>query len=279
MVNIETPRIAAIPLICDSPHSGTTYPADFRFAVDFADLRKCEDTHVEKLWAAVPDVGGTLIHASFPRSYLDVNRTAFDIDVAMIEGEWPGEVRPSKRCLELGNGLVFSKTTTLKNIYDRKLSRAEAQHRIDTCWQPYRQTLIDALEQAKQGFHQRWHLNLHSMPSNAYERLGLPKGKVLADVVLGDLHGVACSPEFTSVVSDAFKQRGYTVSLNDPYAGMDIIQKHGNPGQGEHSLQIELNRAAYLNEQTREALPQFGKVQADITGLLADVANYVRQKI
>jgi N-formylglutamate deformylase len=117
------------------------------------------------------------------------------------------------------------------------------------------------------------------MPSNAYERLGLPKGKVLADVVLGDLHGVACSPEFTSVVSDAFKQRGYTVSLNDPYAGMDIIQKHGNPGQGEHSLQIELNRAAYLNEQTREALPQFGKVQADITGLLADVANYVRQKI
>jgi N-formylglutamate deformylase len=132
MVNIETPRIAAIPLICDSPHSGTTYPADFRFAVDFADLRKCEDTHVEKLWAAVPDVGGTLIHASFPRSYLDVNRTAFDIDVAMIEGEWPGEVRPSKRCLELGNGLVFSKTTTLKNIYDRKLSRAEAQHRIDT---------------------------------------------------------------------------------------------------------------------------------------------------
>jgi N-formylglutamate deformylase len=278
MVKIETPRITAIPLICDSPHSGTNYPADFKFAVDFADLRKCEDTHVEKLWAAVPDVGGTLIHASFPRSYLDVNRTVFDLDLSMIEDEWRGLVQPSKRCLELGNGLVFSKTTTLKSIYDRKLTSAEVKHRIDTCWNPYRQTLMKALEKAKQDAQHCWHLNLHSMPSNAYERLGLPQGRKLADVVLGDLHGVACSPEFTSVVSEAFKQRGYNVSLNDPYAGMDIIQKHGNPKQGEHSLQIELNRAAYLNEQTREALPQFSLVQADMTRVLTDVAVYIRQK-
>jgi N-formylglutamate deformylase len=242
-------------------------------------LRRCEDTHVEKLWAAVPQVGGTLIHASFPRSYLDTNRTAFDIDVSMLADNWPGQVQPTKRCLELGNGLVFSKTTTLQNIYDRKLSSAEVQHRIDTCWQPYRQALTAALDQAKQTHYQRWHLNLHSMPSNAYERLGLPKGKVLADVVLGDLHGAACGAEFTAVVADAFKQRGYTVSLNDPYSGMDLIQKHGNPALREHSLQIELNRALYLNEQTREPLPKFDKVQADISSLLTDVASYIRQQI
>lgn len=279
MVNIERPTTTPIPLVCDSPHSGTHYPADFNYAVDFADLRKCEDTHVEKLWAAVPLVGGTLVHASFPRSYTDTNRTEYDIDVSMLSAPWPGRAEPTARCLQLGNGLVFKQTTTMQSIYQRRLSVAEVQNRIDTCWRPYRHALIQALETARQQHGKRWHLNLHSMPSNAYERLGLPKGKVLADVVLGDLHGIACSEEFTAFVAKAFQQRGYTVAINDPYAGMDLIQKHGNPALGDHSLQIELNRALYLNEQTREPLPQFGKVQADITGLLADIADYIHHQL
>lgn len=279
MINIERPTTTPIPLVCDSPHSGTHYPADFNYAVDFADLRKCEDTHVEKLWAAVPLVGGTLVHASFPRSYTDANRTEYDIDVSMLNAPWPGRAEPTARCLQLGNGLVFKQTTTMQSIYKRRLSVAEVQNRIDTCWRPYRHALIQALETARQQHGKRWHLNLHSMPSNAYERLGLPKGKVLADVVLGDLHVTACSAEFTAFVAKAFQQRGYTVAINDPYAGMDLIQKHGNPALGDHSLQIELNRALYLNEQTREPLPQFGKVQADITGLLADIADYIHHQL
>ncbi len=285
MVNIELPQtsVTAIPLVCDSPHSGTHYPADFNYAVDLADLRKCEDTHVEKLWAAVPLVGGTLIHASFPRSYTDTNRTEHDIDVSMLDANWPGQVQPTKRCLELGNGLIFSKTTTLQAIYKRQLSVAEVQKRINTCWKPYRTALTESLAHAKQRHKQRWHLNLHSMPSNAYERLRLTQdvaqGKVLADVVLGDLHGTSSGIEFTDFVAQAFKQRGYTVAVNDPYSGMDLIAKHGNPAQGDHSLQIELNRAAYLNEQTREPLPQFGTVQTDISGILADLATYIQHKL
>jgi N-formylglutamate deformylase len=279
MVKTEYPGANAIPLVCDSPHSGTHYPDDFNYAVDFADLRRCEDTHVEKLWAAVPSAGGTLIHATFPRSYTDANRTEFDIDVSMLEGTWPGRAEPSQRCLELGNGLVFSKTTNLQPIYDRKLTIGEVQHRIQTCWQPYRQALAQALEMASQQHGKRWHLNLHSMPSNAYERLGLPKGKVLADVVLGNLHGAACGADFTVFVARAFEQRGYTVSINDPYVGMDLLKTHGDPKRQHHSLQIELNRALYLNEQTREPLPQFGKVQADITSLLTDLARYVQQQL
>lgn len=279
MVKTEHPHTPAIPLVCDSPHSGTHYPADFKFAVDVADLRRCEDTHVEKLWSAVPAVGGTLVHATFPRSYTDANRTEFDIDVRMIEGEWPGRAEPSQRCLGLGNGLVFSKTTTLQPIYDRKLSVAEVQHRIETCWRPYRQTLAQALDNASQAHGKRWHLNLHSMPSNAYERLGLPAGKVLADVVLGNLHGAACSEVFTAFMAEAFRARGYTVAINDPYAGMDLLVAHGDPTQHHESLQIELNRALYLNEQTREPLPQFGKVQADMSSLLAELANHIQQQL
>lgn len=279
MVTTEHPAAQALPLVCDSPHSGTHYPDDFRFAVDFADLRRCEDTHVEKLWAAVPRVGGTLIHAMFPRSYTDTNRTELDIDVNMIAGTWPGLAEPSKRCRELGNGLFFSKTTTLRSIYDRKLSVDELQHRIRHCWRPYRQALAQSLDEAVRRHGKCWHLNLHSMPSNAYERLGLPPGKVLADVVLGDLHGMSCGAEFVAVVRQAFEQRGYRVAVNDPYAGMDLLAAHGSPANQRHSLQIELNRKLYLNEQTREPLPQFGQVQADITSLLADLARYVQRQL
>ena len=276
MVNIERPTTTPIPLVCDSPHSGTHYPADFNYAVDFADLRKCEDTHVEKLWAAVPLVGGTLVHASFPRSYTDANRTEYDIDVSMLSAPWPGRAEPTARCLQLGNGLVFKQTTTMQSIYQRRLSVAEVQNRIDTCWRPYRHALIQALETARQQHGKRWHINLHSMPSNAYERLGLPKGKVLADVVLGDLHGIACSEEFTAFVAKAFQQRGYTVAINDPYAGQELLRRFGAPSRGHESLQIEINRAIYLNEQTREPLPHANRVRADITDLLHEMAAHIR---
>lgn len=279
MVKTELPGVDAIPLVCDSPHSGTHYPDDFNYAVDFSDLRKCEDTHVEKLWAAVPSVGGTLIHATFPRSYTDTNRTEFDVDVRMIAGAWPGTAEPSKRCLELGNGLFFSKTPTWQPIYDRKLSVGELQHRVHTCWRPYRHALAHALDNASLQHGKRWHLNLHSMPSNAYERLGLTPGKVLADVVLGDLNGRACSSDFTEFVAKTFRQRGYSVAINDPYVGMDLLATHGDPENHHHSLQVELNRRLYLNEQTREPLPQFSQVQADITRLLTDLARYVRQQL
>ena len=281
MVKIEfpEPQIKPIPLVCDSPHSGTDYPNDFNFSVDFADLRKCEDTHVEKLWAAVPQAGGTLIHATFPRSYIDNNRIEFDIDVTMFDTSWTDRAEPSKRCLELGNGLIFSKTTTLQSIYNRKLSAAEVRHRIATCWQPYRKALTDALDKAYQTHGKYWHLNLHSMPSNAYERLGLPKGKILADVVLGDLHGTACSAEFMAFVAASFKGLGYTVSINDPYAGMDIIAKHGRPELKKQSLQIELNRAIYLNEQTREPLPQFKKTQDDMSDILAEITSHIEHQL
>ena len=278
-VAIVRPHATAIPLVCDSPHSGTAYPGDFRFAVDLADLRRCEDTHVEALWADVPAVGGTLLHARFPRSYLDPNRARNDIDEAMLDEPWPEEVRPSAPCVNLGNGLVFSKTTTFKEIYDRRLSVGEVQRRIDTCWRPYRRALADAVQQATAAFGHAWHLNLHSMPSNAYERLGRTSAVPLADVVLGNLHGQSCSPEFTACVANAFQAQGYSVSVNDPYAGQDLVREHGRPGRGCESLQIEINRRLYLDEDTRMPLPRFGRVREDIGRVLEAIAIHLRAQL
>lgn len=269
--------VSPIPLVCDSPHSGTDYPSDFGHAVDRAALRRSEDTHVDTLWSAVPSWGGSLVCATFPRSYIDANRVETDVDVSMLDGEWPGPVDPSPRCVALGNGLVWRLTPEMLPIYDRRLGTHELAHRIEHYWRPYRRAVDEQLEQAAGRFGGYWHLNLHSMPSNAYERLGLPARRA-PDVVLGDLDGRTCEPEFLDVVRRAFADRGYGVSVNDPYKGQDLIRTAGRPGENRHSLQIEFNRALYMDEKTREPNAGFAALRADIGLVLREVACFVRTR-
>jgi N-formylglutamate deformylase len=276
-VHTVRPTCEPIALVCDSPHSGTYYPQDFDFSIALEQLRKCEDTLVEQLWDTAPLVGATLVHATFPRSYIDPNRSEDDIDVAMLDGEWTGPVAPSQPCLRLGNGLVFSQTPTREPIYARRLHASEIRHRIESCWRPYRRALTDALAQAEARHGGWWHLNLHSMPSNAYERLGLPD-KPLADVVLGNLHGASCSAAFADFVAAEFRRQGYTVALNDPYAGQDLVRSLGRPSRGQHSLQVEINRALYLNEKTREPKRQFQELRKRIQLVLQAIAGYIREE-
>jgi len=276
-VKVIPPADDPIALVCDSPHSGTYYPQDFDFAIELQQLRQCEDTLIEQLWDTAPLVGATLVHATFPRSYIDANRAEDDIDLAMLDGEWNGPVAPSDRCLRLGNGLVFSKTPTLEPIYNRKLHAREIAQRIESCWRPYRRALTDALAGASTRQGGWWHLNLHSMPSNAYARLGLPE-KPLADIVLGNLHGASCDAAFVDVVGEAFRRHGYTVALNDPYAGQDLVRSLGRPALGQHSLQVEINRGLYLNEKTREPKRQFPELRKRIHLVLQDIASYIREE-
>jgi N-formylglutamate deformylase len=276
---IVAPAVEPIALVCDSPHSGTAYPDDFGYAVDLADLRLCEDTHVEALWAGVPEVGGALLHAHFPRSYIDANRACTDIEAALLSEPWPGELQPSDRCSRLGNGLLYSRTTTLAPIYARRLGVAEVSHRIESCWRPYREALRSLIDQARRRHGRAWHLNLHSMPSNAYERLGLTSDKPLADVVLGDLRGVSCSAAFTRCVAEAFVSLGYTVAVNDPYVGQDLIREHGRPDEGCESLQIELNRSLYLDETTRQRSGRFERTRLDVEQVLRQLARFVRAQV
>jgi N-formylglutamate deformylase len=266
---------APLPLVCDSPHSGTHYPDDFGYAVEMAALRRSEDTHVDTLWSGVPQVGGSLICATFPRSYIDANRVESDVDVSMLNGPWPHPATPSARCVEQGNGLIWRLTPEYLPIYARLLSPEEAQRRITHYWKPYRQVVDDQLRRMAERFGGWWHLNLHSMPSNAYERLGL-KPRTLADVVLGDLDGSTCAPAFRDVVSSAFKARGYLVSVNDPYKGQDLIRSSGRPADNRHSMQIEINRALYMDEATREPNAHFSTLKGDIDRVLRDVAAFIQ---
>lgn len=272
---LEPPIAPAIALVCDSPHSGTRYPSDFRHAVDRAYLRRAEDTHVHALWAGAPAVGATLLHAHFPRSYIDPNRGLDDLDTALLDGAWPEPVHPGPKSL-LGYGLVWRNVDAATPIYDRRLSVSEIQHRIDCYYRPYHAALSQAIQDTHTQFGEVWHLNLHSMPNNAYERLRIQSPHPLADFVLGDRDGTTCDPAFVALVRDLLRDKGYRVTVNDPYKGVQLIAEIGKPALNRHSMQIEIRRPVYMDEQTRERNPDFDTVKQDLDAVLRAIADYLK---
>lgn len=266
-----------IALVCDSPHSGTSYPADFRHAVPRELLRRGEDTHVEALWQAVPAVGGTLLAASFPRTYIDANRTLDDLDAELLAAPWPHPLAPGEKT-RLGFGLVWRNVRAGVPIYDRALTVDEVRNRIDGYYRPYHAALADRIEAAAARFGGVWHLNLHSMPDNAYQRLGIANAHPLADFVLGDRDGTTCEPGFVELLERQLRERGYTVARNDPYKGVQLIARIGQPARNRHSLQVEVRRPLYMDEATRERNAGFARLQRDLEGVCASLAAYVRER-
>ncbi len=275
---LAEPLAAPLPLVCDSPHSGTFYPADFRAAAPLARLRGGEDTHVDALWEAVPRVGGMLIAATFPRVYIDPNRTLEDLDPDLLAAPWPQPLAPGEKT-RLGYGLVWRNLDATTPVYDRKLSVEEVQGRIARYYQPYHAALAQAVEGAHARFGAVWHLNLHSMPNNAYERLKIQSPHPLADFVLGDRDGSTCEPGMVDLVERELRAMGYTVARNDPYKGVQLIAQIGRPAERRNSLQIEIRRPLYMDEATRERNAGFVTVQRDLGRLSERIAEYLRQQI
>jgi len=277
---LRLPEADAIPLVCDSPHSGVRYPADFGFAMPFDALRSGEDTDVHLLWQQLPSVGATLLAAEFPRSYIDPNRDVEDLDTAMLSGPWEGPVNASEKT-RLGIGLIWRRAGQAKevDIYDRQLSPAEVRARIANYHAPYHAEMRKHIEAAYARFGTVYHLNLHSMPANSYESLQIKSEHRLADFVLGDRDGSTCAPEFIAMVAQALRSRGYSVTLNDPFKGVALIARLGRPAERRHSLQIEIHRGLYMDEITRERSSGFAKLQADLTAVSQDIAAYVKEQL
>jgi N-formylglutamate deformylase len=244
-IDVFRPAGSLLPIVIDSPHSGTHYPGDFGARVQPPLLRRGEDTHVDRLWGSAPDHGAVLVAARFPRAYIDPNRSLEDVDEALLDEPWPGRVVRSAKT-ELGVGLVWRLIGDEQPLYDRKLSVAEMTARIESCWRPYHAALGSALEEAAAQGGERWHLNVHSMPDDSYRRLKLPE-KPLADVVLGNLDGATSDEATMRLLEDVFRAHGYSVAWNDPFKGVEIIRASGRPERGWHSVQIEVKRSLYMD--------------------------------
>jgi N-formylglutamate amidohydrolase len=270
------PEAPEVPLVFDSPHSGTIYPEDFRFACPLDVLRTAEDTYVEELYGAAPAHGATLLAALFPRSYLDVNREIADMDPDLLDEPWPGALNPGEKT-RLGMGLVRRLAKPGLPVYDRKLSVAEVQARIARCYEPYHTALQAACDRLHRKFGVVWHVDCHSMPSEG-NAMSTDPGVRRADFVLGDRDGTTCDPALTDFVGRVLRGRGYSVKVNDPYKGVELVRRHGRPAEGRHSLQIEVNRALYMDEKTLEKAPGFDRLKADIAHLIEALAGFAAPK-
>ena len=267
-----------VPVVFDSPHSGTDYPADFDTIVSRLTLRRAEDTHVEALYGAAPDHGATLIAANFPRSYIDANRSLLDIDPALLADAWPGPINTSKKT-EKGIGLVWRLLDTGEPIYARKLRAAEVQARIATCYAPYHRAVRDAINAAHKHYGAVWHVNCHSMPATSSVISEEGPGVARADFVLGDRDGSTCAPAFTAMVATTLRGMGYDVRINDPYKGVELVRAYSDPAAHKNSLQIEVNRRLYMDEASRERNANYPALEADFTQLIKAIADFARANV
>ena len=272
-VGVALPARDGLAILIDSPHSGTHYPADFGYSAPFELLRRGEDLHVERLYARATEVGATFIAANFPRAYIDPNRLPTDIDEALLDAPWPGEVVAGPKT-RLGVGLIWRKLGEVP-IYSRSLTVAEVRSRIERCYRPYHAALDQAIERAHRRHGAVWHLNVHSMPDDAYRRLGLPD-KGLADFVLGDLDGRTAGEPVMALIEGVLREHGYSVARNDPFKGVELIARHGRPAEARHSLQIEVKRSCYADVERHEPNAGFERTQRALQAMLQALAAHVR---
>ena len=259
-------------LVLDSPHSGTNYPADFLFACGLPELRTAEDTHVEKLYDFAPQLGVHWVEARFPRSYLDANRNTTEVDITLFDEPWLGPVETDPRVLSkvrLGKGLIWRTTDDALPIYDRKLSVAEVQARIENCWGPYHAALEQAIDAAHRQHGYSIHINCHSMPAVASKSATEFPGEKHADFVVGDRDATTASAALSQLVCQQLGSLGYNVAYNHPYKGVELVCRYSNPAAHRHSIQLEINRGLYMNEQTLELTDGYEPLKATLR-LLVD---------
>ena len=279
VLSVEGLGTQRLPLVFDSPHSGTDYPEDFGHAVDPVRLRHAEDTHVHDLWAGAVAAGAVLLHAHFPRAYIDANRAPDDMDPAQIEGHFPRPLNPSIKS-ELGIGLCWTREPPAGGpLYDRKLTADEILHRIDTYHQPYQRRLRDLLDAAHGRWGAVWHVNCHSMQEVASAMSTQARGTPRLDFVLGDRDGTSCEPAFTREVERFLTARGYSVAVNDPYKGMELIRANGDPAARRHSMQIEVNRKLYMDEATRVPNAGYAALKSTFADLSDHLAAFVAAQL
>jgi N-formylglutamate amidohydrolase len=266
---------AARPLVVDSPHSGRAYPEDFGHAAPLSLLRRAEDAFVDDLFEAAPQHGAGFLKALFPRSYIDPNRHEGEIDEDMLAAPWPQNLKLTERT-EMGLGLIRRLIKGNVQIYDRLLSVAEVESRIAGYHRPYHDELEAMLDELHARFGGVWHINAHSMKA-----MGRRKGQSIPrdDFVLGDLEGESCDALFTEFVAETLRGFGYTVRLNHPFKGAELVTRVGRPRDGRHSLQIEINRGLYMDEDRIEKTDGFDALKRDIDRLLAAVADFTAEQV
>lgn len=270
--DLRQPVGPAAPVLYASPHSGRLYPVDMMSAsrLDTAAVRRSEDAFVDALIGEAPAAGVAVLSARFARAYIDVNREPYELDPAMFSDELPSFAQGRTARVAAGLGSIARVVGEGQEIYARKLTFEEARRRIEGVHRPYHDALARLLEETRRRAGCAILVDWHSMPSAA---AGDPaRSRRGPDMVLGDRYGAACSPLVTGLVERQLEAMGYLVERNRPYAGGWTTEHYGAPGKRTHALQIEINRALYLDERRTERHDGYSRLRRDLTRLTATLA-------
>lgn len=267
---VDEPAQHVVPFVFNTPHSGAHYPEAFLAAsrLDALTLRRSEDAHVDRLFAAVVGLGAPLMRANFPRAYLDVNREPYELDPRMFQGRLPSYANTRSMRVAGGLGTVPRIVADGQEIYRERLPVEAAVRRIETLYKPYHRTLRGLIQRTARTFGRAFLIDCHSMPSSSLGR----EESAQADFVLGDRFGTACLPALVEGVEARLRALGYKVVRNKPYAGGFITEHYGEPGLGRHALQIEINRALYMNEQSLALTAGFATLADNLAAVFAEIA-------
>ena len=264
---------APAPVVVDSPHSGMDWPPDFTPAAPRDAILTTWDAYVDELWSEAPSAGAALLAATFPRAYIDVNRAEDDIDAALLDAPWPGVLAPTGYSAR-GMGLIRRLALPHVPMYARPLSVEEVRRRIDRYYRPYRAALRERVTHARERFGAAWYLDCHSMKSRGNE-MNVDAGDARPDVVISDRHGRSADASYTAWMADWFRARGFSVSINEPYQGGDLVACIGAPQDDVHAVQIEINRALYLDEAAVTRGPRFDRIRDECGAFLRAFVAHV----
>jgi N-formylglutamate amidohydrolase len=255
------------PVLFNSPHSGRIYPRSFLLTsrLDLATLRRSEDSFVDDLIAGLVQRGHPIMRAHFPRCFVDVNREPYELDPRMFEGRLPSFANTRSMRVAGGLGTVARVVGDAQEIYDQRMSVTEALRRIDGLYKPYHRTLRRLFTRLHRDFGAAILVDCHSMPSTTGGRDERPR----ADLVIGDRYGTSCVAVIAEVVEQTLREFGYAVNRNKPYAGGFITEHYGNPATGLHAVQLEINRALYMDERRYERSASFDRLASELA-VLAD---------
>lgn len=258
-------------MVFASPHSGRMRPDDMGQAagLSLSTLRSAEDVGVDRLIAGGPARGVPLIAGSVSRAYIDLNRAPTELDPALVDGEFDA---PTAK-VSAGFGVIPRRAGDGTALYDRRLTQAEAAGRLAGVHAPYHGALGRLMAAARERHGAALLIDWHSMPSRATGTSGRNRRGI--DVVLGDRHGSSCRGATMRRIRALFEAQGWRVGLNTPYAGGYSTERWGRPDEGFQALQVELNRALYLDEATLEPSRDYDRFVKALDRVIAAVAAEV----
>ncbi len=273
--SIDEPVSVMSPAVFASPHSGRLYPKGFleSCTASMMDLRRIEDAYVDRLLADVHLSGAPVICGLVARACLDLNRAESEMDPLMFEDPSPEWFAQRSPRVEAGLGCIPRLAFNGTAIYARRLTRREADGRIEQIYRPYHRALEALLRRAQAMFGQAWLIDCHSMPAETESTTRSP------DIVIGDRFGASCGPGLADHVEALFRARGYTTARNTPYAGGFATLAHGTPAMARHALQIEVRRRLYLDEVTVEPHDGFLTLRRHLSEIAREICDFTRAEV